>query len=37
MLEGALTPVFLSHAPLAGRDAPLRLTGTLERLYLAQI
>ena len=34
MLEGVLTPVFLAHAPLAQRGAPLRLSGTVEHMYL---
>ena len=34
MLEGLLTPVFLAHAPLAGRSAALRLSGTLEHMAL---
>ena len=33
MLEGALTALFLAHAPLGGR--PLRLEGTPERMALA--
>ena len=32
LLEGALTPLFLSRAPLGGR--PLRLEGTPERMTL---
>ena len=35
MLEGALTPLFLAHAPLGGR--PLRLEGTPERMTLTPI
>lgn len=34
MLEGVLTPVFLAHAPLAQRETPLRLSGTVEHMYL---
>ena len=34
MLEGVLTPVFLSHASLAQQGAPLRLSGTVEHMYL---
>ena len=32
LLEGALTPLFLSRTPLGGR--PLRLEGTPERMTL---
>lgn len=35
MLEGALTPLFLAHAPLGSR--PLRLEGTPERMTLRPI
>ena len=34
MLEGALTPVFLAHAPQAGRGARFRLDGTPEHMVL---
>lgn len=34
MLEGVVGPVFLAHAALARQDAPLRLTGSLEHMYL---
>ena len=37
MLEGVLTPVFLSGAPLAERRVPLQLTGTLEQIRLVPL
>ena len=34
MLEGLLTPVFLSHSALSGSGRALQLTGTPEHLLL---
>lgn len=34
VLEGSLTPVFLAHAPQAGRGIRFRLDGTPERMVL---
>lgn len=35
MLEGVLTPVFLSHTALAGKGTALRLSGTPEHMQLS--
>lgn len=37
MLEGVLSPVFLAHAPLSGRQEPLRLSGSLAQMYLSPV